>query len=925
MGRFSLRGADGGEVQRIRRNVIALLILSVGVAILLAFVFRLNVPGTALSLILGGVAPPGLYLTYRQTVSSESADEVRADEGHTLTETVLTRLAATVEEQWGKEYGVRTYNDPAQKLRDIKASWSAAGPPLAPRWETLVDLARGVGAYEGMRPLNWALSPQGLTGLDEGDLREILEKVPTGWLVVLGESGSGKTMLMLRTVREIIKHGKDPKDPKKRKSGDPVPLFVPMTSWNPRRENLRDWLEKQLPLDYPGLGASVTVGGKKTTVIAMLLDEQKIMPILDGLDEMSAGAQVKAISRLNEAFTARARPLRLVVTCRTSDYRKAVGRPASGRDAHPVLAAAAIELNALDPDKVSAYLAERGKNARWAEVNSTLMQSGGVLATALNTPLYASLASEIYNPRSDVDLGRLREPGELAGFTEVKSVHNHLLDEFIPAVYETEHEDGRAGGEQAEDEEEDGDKDEGEDEAEEEERQQLPAERWLMILADYLTNGRKKPTTSLEWWDLRGLAPRWLVPGVIGAVCGVATAVAAATGTHVGVGIGVGFGTGMLIAIAIGLSAFEARRRWDRRRLTKKAFDKRYAKRSPGPGMTGGLIGAVIGGLAAGVAGRYHIGHQASLFSGVPEALGMALGAGATTDFFGGLAGVLIGAFVGGYLAAVGLGLLAGLVNGLGVGVAVALVTEQIGRHKPSRTTPHWEKGVGIVGGGVIGLAIGLIVWREAGVTFGIVFGVLLAALAAVPFGLRHEDEDLRYVPSPGHSLARDTKAFQLTAISAGLAAGAAGFLGGSMTSIFEVHAKADVGRVIGDGLGIGIASGLVVGLTFGFYHAASPEFRIITWWLAIRGKAPWRFKRFLDQAYKRTVLRQSGAAYQFRHMELQLRLAARYKAMEGTPTDSPQAEGDAAEDTERPAPSRALTATPETPAAPAGPLGNAP
>ena len=46
----------------------------------------------------------------------------------------------------------------------------------------------------------------------------------------------------------------------------------------------------------------------------------------------------------------------------------------------------------------------------------------------------------------------------------------------------------------------------------------------------------------------------------------------------------------------------------------------------------------------------------------------------------------------------------------------------------------------------------------------------------------------LQSCPAPVKSLARDAQAFRLTALSAGLAAGAAGFLGGSMTSIFEVH-----------------------------------------------------------------------------------------------------------------------------------------
>jgi len=823
-----------------------LLILSVGAAVVVTLTLKLDFPQTLLSLVLGGAGPPGLYLAYVQTLNSEPTDTAQADGDVARTEPYLKDLAEAVDKQWRDEYSNRTFSDPKEELRDIKASWSATGPPLAADWEQIVNLAP-----KGSDRRKWARNPDGLSGLDEGDLQKILGRVPTGWLVVLGPSGSGKTMLMIRTIRAIIKA---------RASGDPVPVLVPMTSWNPRDETFRFWLEKQLPVDYPGLGASVTLGRKKTTVIAMLLDNQKIMPILDGLDEMPADAGVEVINRLNQAFGDRTRPRRLVMTCRTDDYREAVGEHREGWDPNPVAAAAAIELNRLDPDKVSSYLTQRGTSVRWAGVDKQLMESGGMLAEALDTPLYASLASEIYNPSHHADRVTPPDPRTLAELTGVERVRNHLLDEFIPAMYPKEQQarDRRAV------------------EDEEEQPSRLRSERWLMILADYMT---KKQTPNLEWWDLKGLAPTWLAPTFVGVICGLATAVAAATGTHVGVGIGIGFGTGMLLAIAIGFGALRARQAWDRRRLSAKAFKKRYDKRRPGPGMTGGMIGAVIGGAAAGVAGMHHIGHQASLFSGVPEALGMALGAGATTDFLGGFIGVLIGAFVGGYLAAVGLGLPAGLVNGLGVGVAVALVVDRIGRHKPSRTLPRWDKGVGIAGGSVIGLGIGLTVWREVGLAYGIGFGVLLAVLAAAPFGLRHEDDDLRFVPSPGQSLARDAKAFQITALSAGLAAGAAGFLGGSMTSIFEVHAQADLRVVIGDGLGIGVASGLIVGLTFGFYHAASPEFRIASLWLAILGKAPWRLVRFLDQAHRKTVLRQSGAAYQFRHIKLQERLASQFQA----------------------------------------------
>ncbi len=140
------------------------------------------------------------------------------------------------------------------------------------------------------------------------------------------------------------------------------------------------------------------------------------------------------------------------------------------------------------------------------------------------------------------------------------------------------------------------------------------------------------------------------------------------------------------------------------------------------------------------------------------------------------------------------------------------------------------------------------------------------------------------------------------------------------MTSLFEVHAKADVSSIIRDGLGIGIASGLVVGLTFGLYHAASPEFRIIASWLALQRKAPWRFKRFLEDAHRRTVLRQSGATYQFRHVQLQLRLAARFTA-DGPRTPA----GRQSVGTNQTVPSPTMARRRETPASPAGPVQDAP
>jgi hypothetical protein len=81
-------------------------------------------------------------------------------------------------------------------------------------------------------------------------------------------------------------------------------------------------------------------------------------------------------------------------------------------------------------------------------------------------------------------------------------------------------------------------------------------------------------------------------------------------------------------------------------------------------------------------------------------------------------------------------------------------------------------------------------------------------------------------------------------------------------------------------------AGWLVVGLTSGIVASSDqslwPWWVISRVWLAMRGQLPWRLMTFLADAHERGVLRQSGAFYQFRHIELQHRLASRFQSRSG-------------------------------------------
>lgn len=66
-------------------------------------------------------------------------------------------------------------------------------------------------------------------------------------------------------------------------------------------------------------------------------------------------------------------------------------------------------------------------------------------------------------------------------------------------------------------------------------------------------------------------------------------------------------------------------------------------------------------------------------------------------------------------------------------------------------------------------------------------------------------------------------------------------------------------------------------------------RFTLLRLFLAARGRVPWRFVRFLTEARDRQLLRQSGGAYQFRHIRLQERLAGRSLAGDRVPVTRAQ------------------------------------
>lgn len=178
----------------------------------------------------------------------------------------------------------------------------------------------------------------------------------------------------------------------------------------------------------------------------------------------------------------------------------------------------------------------------------------------------------------------------------------------------------------------------------------------------------------------------------------------------------------------------------------------------------------------------------------------------------------------------------------------------------------HTHAGLRILVGGlgvvlVVALATGLRAGLGYVLALGAVFTVLLSEGATAP--RKHEP-----VTDPRDVLRGDLIARLVGGLGTGLVVGfGAGLLGGPAIGLGAAPAVAAVFWIL-----LGLTDGAVHGDTSTGGHAVV---RYLALLLCTRDRLPLRLGRFLDDCYQLGILRVAGTAWQFRHRELQDRLAS--------------------------------------------------
>ncbi|CQR61097.1 Hypothetical Protein SAV [Streptomyces leeuwenhoekii] len=392
---------------------------------------------TSLSVVISAVA--GL-LSWSWHRSRPAAPATRAE-----LDQAAEALAAMVRRQWTEEAAAQGLLDPHPLAVRWRSGQSEAGDHVRMVGRTLSGRSDDIPAFAAA-----------------------FRALPRRRLVIVGEPGAGKTALAILLVRELLR---DPEP------GEPVPVLLDLASWNPRREPLAPWMARRIHEDYPALRDHETYG---RDAARKLVAEGRVLPVLDGLDEIPADLRPEALASVNHAIALHDP---LVLTSRRAEYHRLV------EEADVITAAAVVVAQPVEAADVVDYLRSAVPPRHipaWQPVLDDLAgRPRGAVAQALSVPLNVWLARTVYgSPGTD--------PAELTRWNDAETIRHHLLDALVPAVFTAP---PAATDRSVPD------------------VRRTAAARWhpddartaLAFLADHV---RRQRTDGIAWWDLhRALRP----------------------------------------------------------------------------------------------------------------------------------------------------------------------------------------------------------------------------------------------------------------------------------------------------------------------------------------------------------------------------------------------------------------------------------
>jgi GTPase SAR1 family protein len=125
-----------------------------------------------------------------------------------------------------------------------------------------------------------------------------------GRLLILGAPGAGKTTILLKLAKQLVIRAKD--NPQ-----HPIPVILNLSSWKDDKQTIKDWIVIDLKAKY----------GVRPDIAKQWIEQKKIIPLLDGLDELDAARQEKCVKAINEFLKPAIWSRQIVIFSRFEEYQ----------------------------------------------------------------------------------------------------------------------------------------------------------------------------------------------------------------------------------------------------------------------------------------------------------------------------------------------------------------------------------------------------------------------------------------------------------------------------------------------------------------------------------------------------------------------------------------------------------------------------
>ena len=220
-------------------------------------------------------------------------------------------------------------------------------------------------------------------------------------LILVGPPGSGKTALSILMMLELLS---------RRTDQSAVPVMLSLSSWD-LQGGLRVWVKRRIVSEYKPEAVDTA---EWAAAVERLIQQDLIIPVLDGLDELATEMRGPAMRAINTILPAQP----MILACRREEYCEISQR--SG----PLKNAAASVALPVEPSAVASFLGTHSgaqNSDSWrAIVDEITSTPSSPLASALSRPLMVSLLPAVYDsPETDpselLDRQRFGSPEAIEG------------------------------------------------------------------------------------------------------------------------------------------------------------------------------------------------------------------------------------------------------------------------------------------------------------------------------------------------------------------------------------------------------------------------------------------------------------------------------------------------------------------------------